>query len=139
MYECPYCEYRVDDAAERCPTCDGNLDAMARCHELPNLQFNRAVRAIQAGDLTMAGVHLAAVVAARVKDVEAWLLLGNVQACQGSLSAAISCWKTALAFDPGNVSAARAIATAEQLLAAQPAATEGHAKDAALESTVIIT
>src|SRR4051812_38552825 len=101
MYACPHCDYSVQEDALACPSCDGDLCLLARLHELPDVQFNQALRAARAGNGAAALLQLGAVLAARPHDVDAWVLLGTVCARRGALALARDCWNMARVLRPG--------------------------------------
>lgn len=118
MYECPHCDFRVSEFELRCPRCGGDVKMMALFHQLPDVQFNRALRAAQQGDWATSSMLLGAVLAVRTGDAEAWLLLGLIYARRGLWASAHECWSTVLMLRPGEPRAKEALAAARQL--AQP-------------------
>jgi len=121
---CPYCDYPAPESATTCPSCDGDLKPLGAAAEIPDQQFNRAVRAARAGDWRTAVVQLGAVIAARPTDSEAWLLLGTVHVRRGDAVLATDCWQTALALRPTDPRPARCLQKLAELLDAARKPTE---------------
>lgn len=115
MYDCPHCDFRVSQFEMRCPKCGGDLKMLALFQQLPDVQFNSALRAAQQGDWATSTMLLGAVLAARERDAEAWLLLGLIYARRGLWAPARECWSTVLMLRPGEPRAKEALATVRQL------------------------
>ena len=118
MYACPRCSHHVQDFELKCPRCDVELKTMALLHELPDVQFNQALQAAKICDWGTASQLLGAVLAVRVKDIEAWLLLGLVYARRGTFDLARDCWRLVLAFQPGEARASNALNSLNQVVPA---------------------
>ena len=121
MLPCPYCDYSVPESATSCPSCDGDLKPLAIAMEVPDQQFNRAVRAARANDWRTAVIQLGAVIAARPTDGEAWMLLGTVHVRRGDAVLAADCWQTAMALRPTDPRPGRYLQKLSELLQAQKA------------------
>lgn len=117
MYACPDCTRLVDERVPLCPDCGRDLQALAALHELPDVAFNRAVRAVQQNDWATAALQAGAAVAGRFNDPQAWMLWGLISARQGALSTARTCFQTVLLLSRGYPPAERALQTVEQLQA----------------------
>jgi Flp pilus assembly protein TadD len=117
MYRCPSCESSVQDFELMCPRCDVDLRILARLNELPDVQFNQALRAAKAGDWATSTMLLGALLSVRMTDVGGWYLQGVLYAQRGFWDLARECWRTVLLFQPNEPRAKRGLAMIEQLIA----------------------
>ncbi|MYW02930.1 hypothetical protein [Streptomyces sp. SID3343] len=76
---CPLCRHRIADLSERCPSCGGDLAALAGLVDLADRHFNDAVRAARVGRWNTSAEHLAVTLALNPADAEARQLLTKVR------------------------------------------------------------
>jgi Flp pilus assembly protein TadD len=106
----------VGEFETACPQCRADLTVLALLHELPDVQFNEALRAAARGDWTTACMHLGSVLAANLADAEAWLLLGLVWARQAMWEPAQQCLGVARMLKPNESRAKSALDEIERIL-----------------------
>ncbi|MFV1964633.1 MAG: hypothetical protein ACC628_04365 [Pirellulaceae bacterium] len=121
MYLCPACDASVQDFGLTCPHCDVDLKIIAHLNELPDVQFNQALRAAKSGDWATATMLSGALLSVRMADVPGWILLGTLYARRGFWNLARECWTTVLMFKPNEPRAKRGLAMIEQLAASSTA------------------
>ncbi len=125
MYACPSCSQPVTESDLACGRCRGDLRIMAMLHELPDVQFNQALRAAGRGDWATATALLGSVLAVRMTDAEAWLFLGLVWARRGAWGPARECLGMTLMLRPGEPRAKVALAEIQRLAGSAPAPAGG--------------
>lgn len=106
---CPLCNTKYDRIAQKCPSCEGDLSALAKISELPDYYYNEAVAAASRGDWFEALESLSAARAFRPADTEALLFLGKIYIELSQLPRASSCFIKALKVDAFNQKAKEAL------------------------------
>lgn len=110
MSACPYCGTFITPFTLSCHDCAGDLRPLALLQELPDVQFNAALRAARTADWVSAMNLLGACLTARPGDVDAWVLLGTVHARRGNLALARDCWVMVQSLRRGESRSARGLA-----------------------------
>ena len=86
-------------------------------NELPDVQFNQALKAAKQGSWTTAELLLGSLLSVRMNDVNAWLLLGLTHARRNNWTAATEAFNMVLMFNPKEPVARHSIKAIRQLTA----------------------